>query len=142
MPLSLDGFEVLQRMAAQRDLFQFLKADTADAAERLLKKMLSSSSMDITTFRGLVKAVGEENIELVLQTMDVADVRALLERVAVSRMRSGPRRHNTATRRLLQAALERATTCETPHRKTLKTVLLPLENRPFSTLSMSHSLED
>lgn len=137
MPLSLDGFEVLQRIGAKRELFEALKADAADAAERLIRKKLAQQPLDLNMFRALVNAVGEDTIELALQTMQTGEVRDLLERVDPNHTRSEPRRPSTATRRLLKLAHERINPNERERRSALKKMLKPRHSIPFSTLSMA-----
>jgi hypothetical protein len=142
MPLSLDGFDVLQRMAANQKLFAPLKAHTAEAAEKLLCKLLTSAALDLDTFRNIVAVLGEDTIELVLQTMDIGEVRALLERIEPEKSLVGIRHQSTAVHRLLKTAIDRPDPTQSAPRRTLKAVLGPLQCSPFSTHAMAPKLED
>jgi hypothetical protein len=138
MALSLDGFDVMQRLAANRELFLPLRGDTAEAAERLVRRMLVSSAVDFDTFRAIVAALGEDAVDLVLQTMSIAEVRTLLERIEPGPMRPAPRRHASVVRRLLRAAA----LCEVPARPQRREGRKePLAGVPLSTRSMLPDLD-
>lgn len=81
MTLTLDGFEVLARIGANRQAFPLLEHEAAAIAEGLVMAELLSKDLDRGAFAALLDALGEDTIALVLETLTQRQLRALLKAI-------------------------------------------------------------
>jgi len=108
MTLALDAYDILRRIGSNPELFAGLRGAVAEVAEALVKKELTSGSLDIESFRALVGALGEENVALILQALAPGDVLALARTIDPHHGKPRSKDLAWAERHLMDLALGRA----------------------------------
>lgn len=104
MTLTLDGFDILRRIGTHRALFGELKAEVAKVSEHLIRTLLTRRAMSLAAFRQIAEVLGKEALELVLESLEPADLERLADAVDPktprARAKPGPR----VTERLMALA--------------------------------------
>jgi hypothetical protein len=108
MTLALDAYDILRRIGANPELFARLRGAVAEVAESLVMKELTSKSLDVEGFRALVRALGDENVALILQTLAPGDVLALARTVDPHHVKTRSKDVVWAERHLMDLALGRS----------------------------------
>ena len=108
MTLALDAYDILRRIGSNPELFSGLRGAVAEVAEALVRKELTSKTLDIETFRSLVGALGDENIALMLQTLAPADILGIARTVDLHHAGSKSKDAGWAERHLMDLALGRS----------------------------------
>jgi hypothetical protein len=108
MTLALDAYDILRRIGSNPELFCGLRGAVAEVAEALVKKELTSKSLEIENFRALVGALGDENVALILQTLAPADVLALARALDPHQAKLRSKDAGWAERHLMELALGRS----------------------------------
>jgi hypothetical protein len=108
MTLALDAYDILRRIGSNPELFAGLRGAVAEVAEGLVKKELTSSSLEIESFRALVGALGEENVALILQALAPGDVLALARTIDPYHGKARSKDLAWAERHLMDLALGRS----------------------------------
>jgi hypothetical protein len=81
MALDLDAFAVLRAIGAHAALFTDVKADAGKAARALIVKQIKAKDTNLATLKSLRKALGEENLALVVDGMKDAELKTLTARL-------------------------------------------------------------
>jgi hypothetical protein len=108
MTLALDAYDILRRIGSNPELFCGLRGAVAEVAEALVKKELTSKSLEIENFRALVGALGDENVALILQTLAPPDVLALARTLDPHHAKVKSKDVAWAERHLMDLALARS----------------------------------
>jgi hypothetical protein len=81
MSISLDGFEVLQKVGKHADVFGAIRADVDKQARALIVKCLKAKSVGLSQLRDIRRALGEEQFGLVLEGLKDAELKSMLTRL-------------------------------------------------------------
>jgi hypothetical protein len=108
MSLALDAYDILRRIGSNPELFAGLRSSVAEVAEDLVKRELTSKSLDLETFRALVGALGEENVALIIETLEPDDVLALVRTLDPRYAKARSKDVASAERHLMDLAMGRA----------------------------------
>jgi hypothetical protein len=81
MTLALDGFDILRRIGLNAEAFGSLRSTVAEIAETLVRSQLTAKTLDVSTFRSIVIALGDDTVSLVLQTLTSDELLALARRL-------------------------------------------------------------
>lgn len=81
MTLNLDGFTVLERIGAKRDLFADIKLDVLKAAHALVGKRLKSKNLTLKDFYELREAIGETSFAHVIDGMPLKTLTSLVKKL-------------------------------------------------------------
>lgn len=79
MSLDIDGYAVLRVIGSQPRLFANVSLEARKAAKALVVKQLKASA-DVEDLRGVRKAVGDNNLSLLIDSMTDAELKSLASR--------------------------------------------------------------
>ena len=81
MAITLNGFEVLQRIGSHPDVFAKVRADVDKQARSLVVKCLKHKSSDLDALREIYKALGQEPFGLVVEGLKDSEIKTILTRL-------------------------------------------------------------
>lgn len=81
MTITLDGFEIMKCVSSRRKTFEVVEADVDKAAMTILQKRLKDKNLTLAHLREVAGAIGQDNFQLVLDTMADKDVGGLIGKV-------------------------------------------------------------
>lgn len=80
MALTVDGYAVLRQIGKNAELFTEIRADVSKTAQAFVIKQVKAKSTDIKALRKICKALGDEDFNLIVESMKDSAITSLIKK--------------------------------------------------------------